>query len=71
MSTDMKWEYRVEAFGSALSSVKDERLEEVLNEWGEEGWHLVSAYPVGDNKVRLIAERAVELGSSRRKRGWP
>ncbi|HUV29154.1 MAG TPA: hypothetical protein VMW34_17460 [Anaerolineales bacterium] len=70
MGTEMNWEYRVESFGGSLSEAKDEDLEEVLNDWNEEGWQLVSAYPIGDKKVRIIAQRPL-ISSSRRKQRWP
>jgi len=70
MTTEIDWEYRVETFGGALSAVKDEVLEEVLNDWGEDGWQLVSAYLIGSNKVRVIAQRPL-VALSRRKWRWP
>jgi hypothetical protein len=70
MSTKAIYEYRVETFGSALSSIKDEDLESTLNHWAGEGWEVINAHPVGDNKVRVICRRTVSK-SATRKRGWP
>jgi len=70
MSSEIKWEYRVETFGSALAVSKDQDLEDVLNEWGEEGWQVISAYPIGDNKVRMVAQRSL-ISPARHKRRWP
>jgi len=70
MTPKVAYEYRVQTFGSALSSVKDEDLEETLNQWSDDGWEVVSAHPVGDNKVRVIC-RKVLSSSATRKRGWP
>ena len=70
MRYDPKWEYRVETIGSTWSSAKDEDLEQMLNEWSEEGWDLIVASPIGDNKVRLIARREI-LSPAQRKHGWP
>jgi hypothetical protein len=66
---ESKRQYRVETLGGSFSAAKDEEIEAVLNEWGEEGWLLISAYPIGDNKVRLIAHLPDEEG--KKKTGWP
>jgi hypothetical protein len=66
-----KWEYRVETWGSAWKSNKDEDLEALLNEWGEEGWEVISAeHQASSVKITLIAKRPL-TGSSHRERGWP
>jgi len=70
MREDNKWEYRVETFGSSFTAIKDGVLEETLNEWAEEGWEVVSAHAVGDNRVRIIAGRHRKLRTNR-ERGWP
>ena len=33
-----RWEYRVQTIGSTILGTKDEHIQAVLNEWGEEGW---------------------------------
>ena len=38
-----QWEYRVETFGSTFSTPKDDELEAALDEWGEDGWEVISA----------------------------
>ena len=51
------WEYRVLSVGSFFGT-KDEVVEAALNELGEEGWELVSAFtPENSGKVMLIAKR--------------
>lgn len=66
---ERKSQYRVETLGGSFSAARDEEIEDLLNEWSEEGWQLVSAFPIGDNRVRLIAHRP---GSTvKRKSGWP
>ena len=70
MTRNQETEYRVETFGSALSRIKDEDLEEILNRWAEDGWEIINAHPVGDNKVRVIA-RQVYGAPKARKRRWP
>ena len=62
--------YQVETFGSALSGIKDEELEEILNRWAEDGWDIINLHAVGDNKVRVIARR-VPASPRARRRGWP
>ena len=53
-----KWEYRVETVGGLFSGVKAEVLEELLNEWGEEGWELISTQNIENtSKVNVIAKR--------------
>jgi hypothetical protein len=53
-----KWEYRVQTFGGALSGPKDEPFTAALNEWGEEGWEVVSAQHLDNSpKVRVVARR--------------
>ena len=32
-----QWEYRVQTVGGFFSGIKAEELEELLNEWGEDG----------------------------------
>jgi hypothetical protein len=66
-----QWEYYVETIGSAFSGPKDEDLEEILNELGEQGWEVFSLEHLPNSpKVRLTAKRP-GIGSSRRERSWP
>ncbi len=65
------WEYRAETIGSTWSGLKDEDLEAVLDEWGEEGWEVISALAIsGSNKIKIIAKRPLNE-RNRRKRDWP
>jgi len=71
MTDTMQWEYRIQTVGSALKQAKDDELEVLLNEWGEEGWEVINAHSLeGSNKVRIIAKRSLS-GSTRRSRSWP
>ena len=66
-----QWEYRVETFGSTFSTPKDDELEAALDEWGEDGWEVISAHNLeSSNKVRILAKRPL-TPSSRRRRSWP
>jgi hypothetical protein len=71
MSEISMWEYRAETMGSAWSGLKDEDLEAILNEWGSEGWEIISAFwPSGSSNIKVIAKRRLtERG--RRQRDWP
>jgi hypothetical protein len=59
MSEEIKqWEYRVQTIGSFWSGVKAEELETLLNEWGEQGWEVVSTHIIENaNKINVIAKR--------------
>lgn len=53
-----QWEYRVQTLGSFFGGVKAEELEALLNEWGEEGWEVVSTHiKENENKINVIAKR--------------
>jgi hypothetical protein len=67
----MKWEYRVETVGGLFSAAKPEALEELLNEWGEEGWEVVSTYRIENtSKINVIARRRL-TNATRRMRSRP
>lgn len=53
-----QWEYRVQTVGSFWSGVKAEELEALLNEWGQDGWEVVSTHILENaNKINVIAKR--------------
>ena len=53
-----KWEYRVQTIGTFWSGVKVGELEQLLNDWGEEGWEVVSTHVIeNQNKINVIAKR--------------
>jgi hypothetical protein len=53
-----QWEYRVQEFGSFWGGVKAAEMEAALNEWGEQGWEVVSTHVLENmNKVNVIAKR--------------
>lgn len=53
-----KWEYRVQTVGGFWSGVKAEELEQLLNDWGVEGWEVVSTHVLeSQNKINVIAKR--------------
>ena len=72
MSEDIqKWEYRVITIGSIWSGVKDEALEEMLNEWGAEGWEVVGFRTLENvNKATIITKRPLTR-AARRERSMP
>ncbi len=53
----LKWEYRVQTIGSIFGT-KDENIEALLNEMGEEGWEITHVYtPEGSGKITIVAKR--------------
>lgn len=66
-----KWEYLVQTLGSVLKAPKEEELVELLDEWGEDGWELVSAVRgESSNRLTLIAKRPLTT-TTRRQRSIP
>jgi len=59
MNNDLpKWEYRVQTVGGFWSGVKAEELEQLLNDWGVEGWEVISTHVIEhENKINVIAKR--------------
>jgi hypothetical protein len=71
MAETEKWEYRVTTAGSTFSGPKDDEMEAMLNEWGLQGWELVTVTKIeNSNKIRLVAKRPLG-GASRKRQGWP
>lgn len=63
-------EYRVQTIGSVFGT-KDENIEAVLNEWGNEGWEAINVYtPYGSGKVTIVAKRPLST-ATRRFRSMP
>jgi len=57
--------------GTSWSPLKDEEMEDILNEWGEDGWEVLAVVPVPNGmKVRIIAKRQLGL-RARRRRSMP
>jgi hypothetical protein len=53
-----QWEYRVVTVGGFFKGVKADELEDMLNEWGEDGWEVVAASIIENaNKINVIAKR--------------
>ena len=71
MSELNQWEYRVKTFGSFFKGVKDDELEAMLNDWGEEGWEVVGFRMIeNSNQAQLIAKRPLDR-TARRWRSMP
>jgi hypothetical protein len=63
----LKWEYRVQTIGSMFGT-RDEAIENILNEWGEEGWEITHVYtPEGSGKVTIVAKRLLTRETIRRR----
>ena len=57
--------------GRIFSGVKADELEELLNEWGEDGWEVVSTHIIENaNKINVIAKRPL-TDRARRERSRP
>jgi hypothetical protein len=70
MAEPILWEYRAVGAGSFWSMPKDEELEALLNELGEEGWEVVSVFAQNNsNRVRVVAKRPLTQ-TERRRRSW-
>ena len=66
-----QWEYRVQTVGGFFRGVPASELEQLLNEWGEEGWEVVSTHILENaNKINVIAKRPL-TASHRRQRSIP
>lgn len=71
MSEPNQWEYRVLTYGTFFKGVKDEDLEAMLNQLGEEGWEVVGFRTIENaNQCQLIAKRPLDR-TSRRWRSMP
>jgi len=71
MTETTQWEYRVQTVGGFFKGVPADELEELLNEWGEEGWEVVSVYtPSQSGKVTIVAKRPLTR-TARRERSMP
>jgi len=68
MTEEIKqWEYRVQTVGAFWSGVKADELERLLNEWGKEGWEVVSTHIIENaNKINVIAKRSLTREAIRR-----
>lgn len=68
MADTIQWEYRSLSLGSFWSRPKDEEVEAVLNELGEDGWEVVSLVAqYGSNQIRAVAKRPLTAAARRRR----
>ncbi len=66
MAESPKWEYRVQTFGGGLSGPKDDALTMELDEWGAEGWEVISVHNLDSSqKVRVVARRPLTRATRR------
>lgn len=72
MTDEIKqWEYRVQTVGGFFKGVPADELEELLNEWGLDGWEVVSTHILENaNKINVIAKRLLTR-TARRERSMP
>jgi hypothetical protein len=68
MSESNQWEYRVITVGSFFKGVKDNELETMLNEMGEDGWEVVGFRTIeNSNQSQVIAKRPLDRVARRRR----
>jgi len=68
MSESNQWEYRVLTVGSFFKGVKDDVLETMLNEMGEDGWEVVGFRTIeNSNQSQVIAKRPLDRVARRRR----
>jgi Domain of unknown function (DUF4177) len=71
MSEPNQWEYRVSTLGSFFKGVKDDELEALLNQWGEEGWEVSGFRTIENtNRAQIILKRPLDR-TARRMRSMP
>lgn len=52
------WEYHVQTVGGFFTVFMTDKLEEMLNEWCEDGWEVVSTHIIENaNKINVITKR--------------
>jgi hypothetical protein len=57
MAERIQWEYRVQTIGSIFGT-KDEAIQTLLNEWGEDSWEVIHVYnPESSGQVTIVAKR--------------
>ena len=57
--------------GSTFKTNKDEEIQEFLNQWGAEGWELITVHIFENTgKIRMYAKRALHTPPPRNK-NWP
>ena len=73
MAETRLWEYRAETLGTYWNEPKDDVLETLLNEWGQEGWEVINVVTQHNtSKVRVVAKRPIGPDEARRRRrSWP
>ncbi len=63
-----RWEYRVVSAGSFWNMPRDDDIEALLNDLGEEGWEVVSVFAQsGNNRARVVAKRPLSQAERRRR----
>jgi hypothetical protein len=71
MPENNQWEYLAVTIGTFWRPGKDEEVSQLLNEIGEQGWEVVSVYPMENSqKSRVIAKRIL-TPKVRRQRSLP
>jgi hypothetical protein len=71
MSELNQWEYCVKTIGTFFKGVKDDELEAMLNQMGEEGWEFIGFRTIENtNQAQFVAKRPLDR-TARRWRSMP
>jgi hypothetical protein len=71
MSQPNQWEYQVLTVGSFFKGVKDDDLQSLLNQLGEDGWEVLAFRTIENtNQAQVIAKRPLDR-TERRWRSMP
>ncbi|MBA4421040.1 MAG: hypothetical protein C0391_07810 [Anaerolinea sp.] len=66
MEEKQYWEYRVENLGNAWKNPKSDEIAAVLNQWGLEGWDVISISHTPVGAVTAVAKRRLSDTGRRR-----
>lgn len=67
----MGWQYMVVPFNVTGGHVRDEELNDLLNEWGQDGWELVSVTPViSEGHTTCLVHHLRKPSDSKRRAGF-
>ena len=66
MEEKQYWEYRVENLGNAWKNPKSDEIVAVLNQWGLEGWEVISISHTPGGAVTAVAKRRLSDTGRRR-----
>lgn len=66
MDEKVYWEYRAENIGNGWRNPKPEEIQEALNEWGLDGWEVITISHTPGGAVTVVAKRRLSEANRRR-----